>query len=142
MMHLDIDLIVGPMPQADSSVLLLVPSAYTAKLLPEKSDSGQVRVFIQYVREDPFAVDSTVSPFICEFLAGLCSIEEQIRSLGGEVRLGIYYDLEDTIVFPVYLSAECIRLLSKFNVGIDSTGYPCSEEDAPTSTNRKLQSMP
>ena len=126
-MHLDIDLIAGPMPLEDGNALLHVPDFYTAKLLHDKSGSERVRLFIQYAREGPVKVPSTVSPLVEEFLVGLSSLSEQIRTVGGELRLGIFYDLEDTTVFPVYLSADCIKLLSKFNVGIDSTGYPCSE---------------
>ena len=126
-MDLDIDLIAGPMALEDGNELLQISGVYTAKLLHDKSGSKRVRVFIQYVREGPVSVPSTVSPLVEEFLVGLLSISEQIRTVGGEVRLGIFYDLEDTMVFPVHLSADCIKLLSKFNVSIDSTGYPCSK---------------
>ncbi len=69
----------------------------------------------------------TLSDAIINFFKqfeGVYNFKPNIEKL---LRLGIYYDLEETVVFPVMLTNTCISLLSKINVSLDISGYPCSE---------------
>ena len=48
------------------------------------------------------------------------------------LRLGIYYSLEETVVFPLQLDVTTISLMAAMGLGLAAYGYPCSDEsDVP-----------
>ncbi len=62
------------------------------------------------------------------FLQSLTMYSEAIKKSRGALRLGIFYDLRETVVFPFRLSAEIVKTIGELNLSIDATGYPCAEE--------------
>ena len=89
---------------------------------------GKSFVRISYSGNDAVEAKTTVGDEILKFLTGLKAFDMEIRDVGGELRLGIYYDVPQTVVFPFHLSTDCIRALERFGVSLDSTGYPCGTE--------------
>ena len=51
-----------------------------------------------------------------------------IRQSGGVLRVGVFYDLEETVVFPFRLSADVVKAIGSLNLAVDATGYPCRED--------------
>lgn len=44
---------------------------------------------------------------------------------GGCLRVGVFYDLSESIVFPMKYGLELMRLLVSMNLSIECVGYPC-----------------
>jgi len=89
---------------------------------------GDSFIRISYSGNDVVQAKGTVGDEILKFLTGLKSFEMEVKHIGGELRLGIYYDVPQTVVFPLYLSIDCVRALERFGVALDSTGYPCGAD--------------
>lgn len=77
--------------------------------------------------QEPRAV-TDIDAAVRDFLRSLVAHAEAVRQSNGVLRLGIFYDLDETVVFPLQLSLETIKVLGDLNLSLDSTGYPCSEE--------------
>lgn len=71
---------------------------------------------------------SDVDIEIRNFLQGLTVYAEAIKQSQGTLRIGIFYNLCETVVFPFRLSIETIKLLCELNLSVDATGYPCADE--------------
>lgn len=79
---------------------------------------------IYYEGTWPKNFDEKIRNFLYPFMA----FADIISQSKGILRLGLFYDLEQTVVFSLVLSAETIELLGRLKLSIDSTSYPCSEE--------------
>jgi hypothetical protein len=107
-------------------LLETIPSQkYSYKV--ERCDKGTLIAKVSYKTEDYVKFDATVGEVIKSFLVGLEAIRNVIKNGAGRIRLGIFYHLNETMVFPFFLSAESIRVISDFNILLDATGYPCND---------------
>ncbi len=70
-----------------------------------------------------------VDHIVHDFLSNLTSFSETIRKHQGVLRLGVFYDIEESVVFPFRLSREVIKSIADLNLSIDATGYPCSPDE-------------
>ena len=77
--------------------------------------------------DHPRAVVS-VDEEVSRFLQQLDYHAETVRGARGVIRLGIFYALTETVVFPFRLSVETVKEIGALNLAMDVTGYPCSEE--------------
>jgi hypothetical protein len=126
-MEADIKLVLKCTLQETDAISARLPETY--KLLTKKANERDAQeVTIQYTSPQLLKVTSVVGLIIQEFLEGLKAIAPAIRNGAGIIVLGIFYDLEETIIFPVILPSESISLMADFKLSLDSTGYPCSEE--------------
>jgi hypothetical protein len=66
---------------------------------------------------------------IISFLHPLLAIRGNISALNASVRVGMFYNISETVVCPVRLSKRCIKMLNQFGVELDVTGYPCSDDE-------------
>ena len=73
-------------------------------------------------------VVANVDTGIHNFLQRLATYAEAIKQYQGVLRIGVFYDLNETVVFPFRLSVETVKALGELNLSIDATGYPCAEE--------------
>lgn len=62
---------------------------------------------------------------ITSFLMGLISLRERIIQFNGAIRVGLFYEVSETVVCPVLLKKETINLIHQFDLSLDITGYPC-----------------
>lgn len=122
---MDIELIVGPVSEPTPEWLRFVGKLYVVDRMESEGDSF---IRISYSGNDVVQAKGTVGDEILKFLTGLKSFEMEVKHIGGELRLGIYYDVPQTVVFPLYLSIDCVRALERFGVALDSTGYPCGAD--------------
>lgn len=76
-------------------------------------------------------VVTDVDARIRDFLQGLTAQAEAVKQSQGVLRLGIFYDLRETVVFPFRLSVETVKALCELNLSVDATGYPCADEEEP-----------
>jgi hypothetical protein len=65
---------------------------------------------------------------IRDFLRSLTTYAETIKQSQGTLRIGIFYNLCETVAFPFRLSIETVKLLCELNLSVDATGYPCADE--------------
>lgn len=78
-----------------------------------------------------FAVDIPVIDWgvfnakVVEFLRGFNGIADKLYP---EVRLGFFYNLEETVVFPFNLEIETLIAITSLNLSLSVTGYPCDSE--------------
>ena len=69
----------------------------------------------------------TLSEAIIEFLMKFEGVYSEKLDIEKVLKLGIYYELKDTVVFPIILTRACITALYRFNVKLEASGYPCSD---------------
>jgi hypothetical protein len=133
--EIDIDLQLALPPDVGEVLISRLPEGYVARFIGQQAASGRAEYAIKWADDLSRTVDTNAGIVIMDFLQGIASIHQTIQAEGGEMRLGIYYELRETTVFPLYLSAECIKLLASLGLSVDSTGYPCSvdnEQDSGT----------
>ena len=80
------------------------------------------------IRQEADNRTGIVDHIVRDFLNNMASFSETIRKHQGVLRLGIFYDIEESVVFPFRLSCETIKLIADLNILIDATGYPCSSD--------------
>ena len=127
-MEVDIDLSVSIPSSEESSIRTALPSGYVMEESRNDSNPGETRFLIRYKDERSRQIQTNVGVLIVDFLSKLTSLENILRKFGGELRLGIYYELKETAVFPFRLPSECIHRLASLNLSLESTGYPCSDD--------------
>jgi hypothetical protein len=66
---------------------------------------------------------------IKEFLIKLLSVEKILLEFEKTLRVGVFYDIKETIVCPILLEKETIELIARFKTKIFLTGYLCSEPE-------------
>jgi hypothetical protein len=121
-MELDIDIRLNDFPRA---VALEI-----AQRLPVEfktaTEAAHQQVLIRAAQEPRAVTD--IDGELLDFLRSLATYAETLRQSKGTLRLGIFYDLDETVVFPLRLSLETIKVLGDLNLSLDATGYPCSDE--------------
>ena len=126
-MHIEIDI------ELEVDLQLQFMLTNMAAQLPEKyvAEHREPRHFLYIVYEDASISSKPLDEGIICFLNGLVAFREKISALNACVRVGMFYQVNETIVCPVRLSKQCIKILNQFGVSLDVTGYPCSD-DEPT----------
>ena len=66
---------------------------------------------------------------VLDCLNNLTSFSETIRKHQSVRRLGIFYDIGESVVFPFRLYCEAIKSIADLNLSIDAIAYPCSPDD-------------
>ena len=92
-----------------------------------KDAGGELQDIV--IRQEADNRTGIVDHIVRDFLNNMTSFSETIRKHQGVLRLGIFYDIEESVVFPFRLSCEAIKLMADLNILIDATGYPCSSDD-------------
>lgn len=70
-------------------------------------------------------VDETVS----KFLSDLHLLEEKLRALKAELRVGVFYSVTETAIFPFQLGTDCVARVARCGLALDATIYVCGEEE-------------
>lgn len=93
----------------------------------DKSNTGLNfhNIVVRYT-DEPKKV-SNLELDVSSFLTSLNKYEKSIRNSNGELQLGIFYNLNESLVFPFRLSAKLVHALSELKLSIDVTGYPCND---------------
>ena len=92
-----------------------------------KDAGGELQDIV--IRQEADNRTDIVDHIVRDFLNNMTSFSETIRKHQGVLRLGIFYDIEESVVFPFRLSCEAIKLIADLNILIDATDYPCSPDD-------------
>ena len=92
-----------------------------------KDAGGELQDIV--IRQEAGNRTDIVDHIVRDFLNNMTAFSETIRKHQGVLRLGIFYDIEESVVFPFQLSCEAIKLMADLNILIDATGYPCSPDD-------------
>ena len=92
-----------------------------------KDAGGELQDIV--IRQEADNRTGIVDHVVRDFLNNMTSFSEIIRKHQGVLRLGIFYDIEESVVFPLRLSCEAIKSIADLNILIDATGYPCSSDD-------------
>lgn len=66
---------------------------------------------------------------ISRFLSDLSPLKEKLRALKAELRVGVFYSVTETVIFPFQLSADCISQIAQFGLALDAIIYVCGEEE-------------
>lgn len=66
---------------------------------------------------------------VISFLNGLLDIKQEIILLNASLRIGLFYQLSETVICPVMLSKSCINLICQFGLDLDISGYLCGEDE-------------
>ncbi len=122
-MELDIDISLTNFP--------LNISLELAKSFPVEFSKSDEKAYYQDVvirfTSKPRIVTS-IETEVQNFLEYFEAYANDVKTSYGVLRLGVFYNLQETIVFPLKLSAATITMLCELNLGIDTTGYPCIED--------------
>ncbi|RUL72999.1 hypothetical protein [Dyella choica] len=52
---------------------------------------------------------------------------KELKGLGGELRVAVYFSPDEAAAFSVALSRQVIRQLWEYEMDIEVNGYPCSD---------------
>ncbi|WP_175052340.1 hypothetical protein [Paraburkholderia sediminicola] len=74
-------------------------------------------------------VDSEIQDFLRNLQ--VCGFDETAENV---LRVAIFYELNETIVFRFSISSSTIRLLADCGMSLETVGYPCSD-DKPRSSD-------
>lgn len=69
-------------------------------------------------------VSEQVGQFLEEVRGLVQSAEEALEK---RLRVGIFYNVSETAVFPFRLSRHVVKSMASLGLDLDVTGYPCSE---------------
>lgn len=124
-MHIEIDVELEINLQSQPMLTNIVAQ------LPEKyaTEHRKTDGFLHVVYEDASISSKPLDEGIIFFLNGLVALREKISTLNACVRVGMFYQAKETIVCPMRLSKQCIKMLNQFGVSLDVTGYPCSDDE-------------
>ncbi len=92
----------------------------------KEKDQFSADIAIRYSSE-PIVVND-LSTVIFTFLSEISAFAEVIKSLRGVLRIGVFYNLNETVVFPFYLSLGSVKIIENFGLAIDVSGYPCNDD--------------
>ena len=120
-MDIDIELHVSPNSQDLLTAVRSLGVAGVTATPAKKSDELIIRSALS--EQSAISPDEAVAAFLDQ-LKDLSSREGK-RTL----RVGVFYDLAETVVFPVRLSISTLAKLAAWSVELDVTGYPCSKTD-------------
>lgn len=119
-MDVDIEVQLGKVPRA---VALEIAKRLSVEFASEKEKADPQDIVVR-----PAAQAQTLDTGISNLLRDLDAYADTIRRSAGTLRVGVFYDLDETVVFPLRLSADVVRALGALNLAVDATGYPCKEE--------------
>lgn len=121
-MEIDIEICLSSVPKDKVSNLA---KQFNVSSLKEDAVSYQDVV----IRQEPGNRTGIIDHVVRDFLTNLYSYSEIIKNHQGVLRLGIFYNLDESVVFPFRLSSEVVKSMAELNLAIDSTSYPCSPDD-------------
>lgn len=92
----------------------------------ERLRQGGTKVIHVWLSSEEKTVDD-VDLEIQDFLTALrkCGFEKRSEN---SLRLAIFYDVNETIVFPFSISAATVQLLADCGMSLKTVGYPCSDD--------------
>ncbi|EIF35324.1 hypothetical protein BCh11DRAFT_03140 [Burkholderia sp. Ch1-1] len=70
-------------------------------------------------------VDLEIQNFLRKLQA--CGFDEKVQNV---LRVAMFYDLTETVVFPFSISSSTIRLLADCGMSLETVGYPCSDDES------------
>jgi hypothetical protein len=79
-------------------------------------------------------IDETVS----RFLSDLHCLEKKLRKLKAELRVGVFYSVAETAVFPFRLGVDCIAGIVRCGLALDAIIYVCGEDEPSAPKGRIL----
>lgn len=98
----------------------LLPEGYFV----EHRGNREVSLFIRGYDSSGTKINET----IFRFLSGLQPLEGNLRELKAELRVGVFYDIRETVVFPLYINIGTIDKMSLFGLSLDANIYVCNGE--------------
>lgn len=121
-MHIDVEIDVTPLQvcQGDGPF----PRLPTGYVIEERG----TRIKGYYLR-GPTSEGNNLLNSVSSFLNGLASIQEFMFASGLVMRLGVFYDSNETAIYPLRLSSECVQKIAALGLSIDATMYVCHEEE-------------
>jgi len=120
-MKVDVEIELPLLPSLpDYGLNGFLPNGY---FLEERGTSKKV-FFLRCPASTGESIDETIS----KFLAELHPLEGKLRELKAELRVGVFYDVRETVVFPFRLAKENVSRIASFDLSLDATIYVCSEE--------------
>jgi hypothetical protein len=73
--------------------------------------------------------ETSLDMAVREFLDALQSVGIGRKGEERALRIGVFYDLEETVVFPVTLSTQTLAMLVDWDLDLNISGYPCAPEE-------------
>lgn len=94
----------------------------------KSKDKNQFAVDLSVRYSSELTVVSDLNAAIFAFLNQVGVFSDAINSLKGVLRIGVFYDLRETVVFPFCLSLDSVKIIEHLGLAIDVSGYPCSDD--------------
>jgi len=121
-MKIDVEIELPPLPTSpDHGLNDFLPGGY---FLEERGNLKKVL----YLR-GPASIGEQIDETISKFLTNLIPLKGKLKVLNAELRVGVFYDLKETVVFPLHLSKENIFKLASLDLSLDATIYVCGEDE-------------
>lgn len=118
----DVEIEIECFDENEISAFSLVSSD---KVYCRKSEKGIISISTQ---EFSFCEWADFELALIEFLRSLENVKSYIFNLNSRIRFGMFYNLNETVVFPFFLSKEIVGLLNEFGFSMEVSCYPCDEE--------------
>jgi len=114
----------------DVEMALPVANKLTDSLLPEGYfiEERGTRKKALFLRGS-FSVGERIDETVSRFLFGLHTLGGHLRALNVSLRIGVFYDLNETVIFPFQLSAATLEKIAELGLSLDATIYVCGEDD-------------
>ena len=127
-MELDIDLALHGVPPA---LAVELGQLFYMDFQGDREAAACLDITI-WANESPQPIIATIDAALHDFLEKLMPHVLVIVQATPVLRLGIFYDLEETVVFPLRLGAATIRLMAAMGIELEAYGYPCADEPDAT----------
>ena len=121
-MEVDIEICLNSVERAE---VTLFANQFLIKCTSNDASGDLLNIIVRLEDDDRIG---RVDHIVRDFLRYLAPYSNTIRRYQGVLRLGVFYNLEETVIFPFQLSCEAIKSIADLNLSIDATGYPCSPE--------------
>jgi hypothetical protein len=121
---MDIDIELRLRPNSESQ-LAAVRKWAVAGLKVTSSKKGD-ELIVRTSQSEKF--ETSLDNAVREFLDDLQSAGIDQRYEGRALRIGVFYDLQETVVFPVRLLAPTLAMLANLALDLNISGYPCAPE--------------
>ena len=99
-------------------------NVFHVQIKKSSDDQQTIQVWLSLARELVADVDSTIQGFLRRLLT--CGFDTEAENT---LRVAVFYNLDETIVFPFSASASTIKLLAECGMSIELVGYPCSSDE-------------
>lgn len=120
-MDVDIEVQLAKVPKP---IVTEIAKRFSVEFASKEKKAGPQDIVVRPTSQHP-----TLESSIANFLAELAAYGETIKQSSGTLRLGVFYDLDETVVFPLRLSADVVRAIGSLNLAVDATGYPCKDDE-------------